>query len=238
MTQSIIATSNPPANKVRSIGSKFFLVLLLAAIMSIPGFFVSNLAEDRATARGAVTTQDSNGVVTQPHTLFGLRLADSYRSTQRSLKYITLVLGLVFLTYFLFEVTNRTRVHPGQYALVGVAQTVFYLLLLSVAERVGFDIAYLIAGSATVLLFSINAQWLFRSRRLGLRALAVFSVLYASIYMLLRMEDYALMIGAIASFIAIATTMYLTRNIDWYGIADAVTGTAANTSQPRESWLD
>jgi inner membrane protein len=93
---------------------------------------------------------------------------------------------------------------------------ILYLLLLSLAERIGFDWGFLIAGSATVLLLSANALWIFASRVEGLRALFVFSLLYFFIYLLLRLEDNALLVGAVASFLAVAAVMYFTRNIDWY----------------------
>ena len=127
-----------------------------------------------------------------------------------------LFLGLIFLSYFVFEVTARKRVHPAQYILVGVAQIIFYLLLLSLAERVGFDFAFLLAGAATVILLAANAGWIFESRRQGWRALVIFALLYSLIYMLVRLEDYALLVGAFASFLAVAAAMYLTRKIDWY----------------------
>jgi inner membrane protein len=113
-------------------------------------------------------------------------------------------------------VTTGKRVHPAQYILVGIAQIIFYLLLLSFAERIGFDFGFLIAGSATVILLSANAGWIFKSRIQGLRALLCFGLLYALIYMLLRLEDNALLVGAIASFLAVAAAMYFTRGIDWY----------------------
>jgi inner membrane protein len=98
-----------------------------------------------------------------------------------------------------------------------MAQIIFYLLLLSFAERIGFDLSFLVAGAATVILLSANAGWIFDSRVQGVRALACFSLLYSLIYMLLRLEDDALMVGAIASFLAVAAAMYFTRRIDWYG---------------------
>jgi inner membrane protein len=145
-----------------------------------------------------------------------IELADPYQSVNRSLKYALLFLGLLFLSYFVFEVTTGKRVHPAQYILVGVAQIIFYLLLLSFAERIGFDWGFLVAGAATVILLSANAGWIFVSRVQGLRALACFSLLYLLIYLLLRLEDNALMVGAIASFLAVAAAMYFTRKIDWY----------------------
>ena len=233
----------PPANptarpKSSSMGTKFFLLFTLAVLMSIPGFFVDSLADSRAEQRGAVTTYTNDGMSHPPHTVFGIKMADSYRSIHRSLKYITLFLGLVFITYFLFEVTTDKHVHPGQYALVGIAQTIFYLLLLSLTELVGFDFGFLIAGAATVLLFSMNTAWLFVSRKLGLRAFGVFSLLYAFIYVLLRLENYALLVGSCASFAAIASTMYITRNIDWYGSGVSYApGSTGGPSTVRESWL-
>jgi len=100
---------------------------------------------------------------------------------------------------------------------VGVAQIIFYLLLLSLAERIGFDFGFLIAGAATVVLLASNAGWIFASRVQGLRALGVFALLYSLIYMLLRLEDNALLLGAIASFGVVAAAMYFTRSMDWYG---------------------
>ena len=146
-----------------------------------------------------------------------VELADPYQSVTRSLKYILLFLGLLFLSYFVFEVTTGKRVHPAQYVLVGIAQIIFYLLLLSLAERIGFDFGFLIAGAATVTLLSTNAGWIFASRVQAFARFVVFTLLYTLIYLLLRLEDNALLVGAIASFLAVAAAMYFTRSIDWYG---------------------
>ncbi len=225
----------------RSLGGKFFLVLLLAFVMSISGFFVESLTTERGDRYGVLAAPSESASV-QPKTVLGVRLADSYRSMRRSLHYITLFLGLVFLTYFLFEVLTNKSVHPAQYALVGVAQTIFYLLLLSLAEHLGFDLSFLIAGACTVALFAANTEWVFRSRKLALRSLGVFTLLYAFIYVLLRVEAYALLVGAVASFAAVAAAMYITRNVDWYGNgapgSGFATARAASTSSSRESWLD
>ncbi len=145
-----------------------------------------------------------------------IEVADPYQSVSRSVKYVLLFLGLLFLSYFVFEVTTGKRVHPAQYVLVGMAQLIFYLLLLSLAERVGFDLGFLLAGAATVGLLSANAAWIFKSRLQGFRALGIFSLLYVLIYLLLRLEDNALLVGAVASFLAVAAAMYFTRGIDWY----------------------
>lgn len=144
--------------------------------------------------------------------------ANPYQSVQRALKYAPLFVGLVFLTYFLFEVTSGVRAHPAQYVLVGLAQLVFYLLLLSVSEQLGFTLGFVIGAVATVLTLALYAGSVFGSRSAMLKALAVFSALYTLIYVLMRMEDYALLVGSIAAFLAIAATMWMTRKLDWYGV--------------------
>ncbi|MCS6626396.1 cell envelope integrity protein CreD [Roseibacterium beibuensis] len=145
--------------------------------------------------------------------------ANPYQSVSRSLKYAPLFIGLVFLTYFLFETTTGRRVHPAQYILVGSVQVIFYMLLLSIAEHTGFDIAFALAAAATVGLISAYAGWAFESRMQGLRALVAFSFLYGLIYVLMRLEDYAMLVGAFSAFAALAAVMYFTRKVDWYGIA-------------------
>jgi inner membrane protein len=159
-----------------------------------------------------------------------VEVADPYQSVNRSLKYLPLFLGLVFLSYFIFEVTAGKRVHPAQYLLVGVAQVIFYLLLLSLAERIGFDFGFLLGGAATVTLLAANAGWIFASRAQGFRAFGVFGLLYGMIYLLLRLEDDALLLGAIASFAAIAAVMYFTRRIDWYSALPVSASTDTPTS--------
>ncbi len=169
-----------------------------------------------------------SGLATVPLGVSFVEVADPYQSVNRALKYIPLFLGLLFLTYFIFEITTGKRVHPAQYILVGVAQLIFYLLLLSLAERIGFDFGFLIAGSATVILLASNTGWIFKSRVQAARALFVFALLYSLIYLMLRLEDNALLVGAIASFLAVAATMYFTRTIDWYSpLAPSGAGGAA-----------
>jgi inner membrane protein len=187
-------------------------------------------------ARGIPSEGTSTAVSALDHTALGIsfiEMADPYQSVSRSLKYALLFIGLLFLSYFVFEATAGKRVHPAQYVLVGVAHMIFYLLLLSLAERFGFDWGFLIAGGATVLLLSANAGWIFASRVQGIRSLFVFSLLYLFIYLLLRLEDNALLVGAIASFLVVAAVMYLTRNIDWYNSIPAP-GAPASEGQERK----
>jgi inner membrane protein len=220
-----------PSANYRSMGTKLLLVCVLALVMAIPAFFVGGLVSERSHGT-ADTVQQSTALPATPQLLAGLpiKLVDSYRSVNRSLKYVLLFLGLVFITYFIFEATTGKRVHPAQYVLVGTAQLIFYLLLLSLAEKVSFDIAFLVAGIATVGLLSANAAWVFANRAQGFRALAIFAPLYTLIYLLLRLEEDALLIGATSSFLAVAAVMYFTRHIDWYNSLSELTQPAKNTA--------
>ena len=146
-----------------------------------------------------------------------VREANPYQSVQRALKYAAMFVGFVFLSYFLFEVTSGLRAHPAQYVLVGLAQTIFYLLLLALSEKIGFDLAFMIAAGMTIALTSAYAMSVFRSRTYGLRALIILTAIYGLIFMLMRAQSNALLAGALASFAAIGYTMYMTRNVDWYG---------------------
>lgn len=186
-------------------------------------------------ARGVAAEGSASSIHALAGTALGVsfvEVANPYQSVTRSLKYVPLFLGLVFLTYFIFEATTGKRVHPAQYVLVGVAQIIFYLLLLSFSERIGFSLGFLIAGAATVILLSTNAGWIFASRLQGLRALGIFSGLYLLIYLLLRLKDNALMVGALASFAAVAAAMYFTRGINWYSSLPGRTSDTALPSSP------
>ena len=145
-----------------------------------------------------------------------LSILDSYRYVERSIKYGVLFLVLVFTTFFLFEATARQKIHPLQYLMVGAALCLFFLLLLSISEFIGFGLAYLIAAAASTILIT----WYCRSFLAGgVRTLTIGAGLagvYTFLYITLRQQDYALLMGAIALFILLGVVMYVTRKIDWY----------------------
>lgn len=140
-----------------------------------------------------------------------------YQSVNRALKYALMFVGIVFLTFFLIEATMGGRAHPAQYILLGLAQVIFYLLVLAFAEHIGFETAFAGAAGATVSLSGLYAATVFRSVWRGLIAFLAFSGAYGLIYLLMKSEDYALLIGSVAAFGAVALTMTVTRNLDWYG---------------------
>ena len=113
---------------------------------------------------------------------------------------------------------HRVRVHPIQYLFVGLALVIFYSLLLSISEHLSFDTAYFIAAPATLLLVTGYAQGMFQHRRLSGSIGGILLILYSYLYIVLQLEDYALLIGSVGLFIVLGAVMYLTRRIDWYAI--------------------
>jgi inner membrane protein len=146
---------------------------------------------------------------------------DGYARVGRALKYALFFLGFSLLAVFLIEAGSKGRVHAAKYLLLGLGQVVFYLLLLALSEHASILIAYLTASSATAVLTGLYAASAFRSAGKGAVILAAMALVYALQYMLLLMEDYALLIGAGLAFAALALTMIVTRNVDWYGAATA-----------------
>jgi inner membrane protein len=167
------------------------------------------------------TVEAASGVVLTPAS--GARFyqpVDHYQLVQRSLKYAILFIALAFLVFFVVETVSPKRLHAVQYALVGAAQALFYLLLLSFSEQIGFAGAYLVAAAATIALTGLYA-WSALADKLRAGVLtAVLTVLYWLLYVILNAEDYALVIGSSLLFAALAATMYVTREIDWYRATD------------------
>jgi inner membrane protein len=143
---------------------------------------------------------------------------DAYAQTMRSLKYAILIIGLTFFAYFFTEIFQRRPVHPLQYILIGMALVIFYTLLLSISEYIKFPLAYFIASSATVLLLSWYTKSLFNKWKVVLVFASLLALLYFFIYVLIQMQDNALLFGSIGLFILLAAAMYMSRKIDWYGI--------------------
>lgn len=142
---------------------------------------------------------------------------DIYQGVARAVRYGVMFIGIVFLATLIFEAVSGKKAHPAQYILVGLAQCVFYLLLLSLTELIGFTAAFAIAAAATVGLLAYYAGASFKSQAVGLRALLALALLYAAMYVLMTLEDFALLAGSVVAFAVIAATMIATRRIDWYG---------------------
>ncbi len=143
---------------------------------------------------------------------------DQYLKSERALKYALLFIALTFAGFFLFEVLKRLAVHPVQYALVGMALALFYLLLLSLAEHLAFARAYALAATACVALIGFYVSHVLHSWLRGGGFSVGLGALYAMLYALLSAEDYALLMGSLLVFGLLAAVMLLTRKLDWYGL--------------------
>jgi len=150
---------------------------------------------------------------------FGVQLVqtvDHYQKNLRSVKYSLLIIALSFLIFFFFEMMKGRRIHPLQYILIGLGLSLFYLLLLSLSEHVGFDWAYLAAAGATTVLVVWYSSAVLGAGRSVTTLGGVLAALYAYIFVLLQMEDYALLAGSLGLFLILAAVMGMTRRLNWY----------------------
>ncbi|WP_163714255.1 cell envelope integrity protein CreD [Mangrovibacterium lignilyticum] len=150
---------------------------------------------------------------------FGVTLvdmADHYQKNERSAKYGIMIIVLVFLSFFLNEIIYKQRVHPFQYVLVGFAILIFYLLLLSFSEHVGFNPAYLIAAVSVILMVLIYSRSFLSSWLNSIALTSILSIAFLFIFILLQLESFALLVGSIGLFVILGITMYFTRKINWY----------------------
>jgi inner membrane protein len=151
---------------------------------------------------------------------FGAKLlipVDQYQKSMRSSKYGILVILLTFIALFLVEITQKIRIHPFQYILVGAALTIYYTLLLSFSEHIGYNVAYIISSIATVALVSLYSKTFLENSRLTALFTGLLVVFYTFIFVIILQQDYALLIGSIGLFMIIGMLMYFSRKVSWYG---------------------
>ncbi len=149
---------------------------------------------------------------------FGINLlqpVDAYGQTMRSVKYAVLIIALTFFLYFFLEIYYRRSVHPLQYVLIGFALVIFYTLLLSFSEYIQFNLAYLIASVATVVLIGLYTKSIFKKWSIVLLFSFILSMLYLFIYVLIQLQDNALLFGSIGLFVLLSLIMYFSRKVSW-----------------------
>ena len=163
------------------------------------------------TSRGSI--RDFSG------SLFGVnffRAVDTYSLNTRAVKYAILFLIVPFLTLFLLEIFTKKKIHPVPYLLSGIANVIFYLLILSLSEQMPFHLAYLIAAIAVIILLTLYSRALLPSWKKSWYMGLVVTISYVLLYAVLNAESYALLIGSIGAFTVIALVMFLTRKLNWY----------------------
>ncbi len=141
-----------------------------------------------------------------------------HEATLRAAKYGVLLIGLCFAAYFAFELLAGLRLHTLQYLQIGMANCVFYLLLIALAEQIGFGYAYLASAGASAALITLYSVAVLHSVQRALPIGALLAALYFYLYVTLRAEDYALLLGALGTFGALAAVMHATRHVDWHAV--------------------
>lgn len=152
---------------------------------------------------------------------FGVDLivpADIYQRSMRTSKYALMFIGFTFAAFFFSEIFNRRRIHPIQYTLIGIAMIIFYALLISFAEHIGFGLSYFVSSLSIIALISMYSLAILKNRKISIIISAQLSALYLFLYIILQLEDYALLMGSLALLFVLGAIMFITRNIDWYAL--------------------
>lgn len=143
---------------------------------------------------------------------FGVKLflpIDHYKKSERSVKYAVLLIFLTFISFFAISIINKIKIHPIQYLLIGFALCVFYSLLISISEQLGFDAAYWIAAVSTIILLVIYSKAILNNSKFALSLGGIILLLYAFIFVIIQLQDYALLVGSVGLFITVSILMYL-----------------------------
>lgn len=149
---------------------------------------------------------------------FGVKLietVDEYQQNERASKYGFLVIGLTFLIFFLIQSVNKINIHIFQYTMLGLALIMFYTLLISITEHSSFSLAYLIASVAVIAMIVLYSVSILKTKKFPLFIGLALSGLYAFIYVIIQLENYALLVGSIGLFLILGAIMYFSRKIDW-----------------------
>jgi len=169
----------------------------------------SDMRPRRAVQRGPLQTFDVS--LAQP--------LNVYAMSTRAAKYGVLFIGLVLMAGFMFELFRKLRMHPVQYALVGLSIALFFLLLVALSEKLAFALAYAASAGASVLLLAVYFSAVLGGWRRGVSLGAFVAVLYGALFGLLASESNALLLGALLVFGMLALLMLMTRRVDWYALS-------------------
>ncbi|WP_200974958.1 cell envelope integrity protein CreD [Echinicola sp. 20G] len=162
---------------------------------------------------------DTNQSANLQMAAFGVELIlplDDYQKSMRSAKYAAMTIIITFLVFFLVEILNKRKIHPFQYALVGFALSLFYVLLVSLSEHTDFNLAYGVATICVILMISLYSLTIFKASKLTALLVLILIGAYSFLFVTLQLTDYALLMGSVGLTIILGLTMYFTRNVDWY----------------------
>ncbi|MFD2101402.1 cell envelope integrity protein CreD [Flagellimonas iocasae] len=142
---------------------------------------------------------------------------DDYQKTERTSKYGFMIIGLTLLVFLLIQISSKIAIHPFQYLMIGLALVLFYTLLISISEHKNYLFAYLVSGISVVTLITIYSRSILKNTKFTLLILGSMLGLYSFIFVIIQLEDYALLVGSIGLFVILSTIMFTSRKIDWSG---------------------
>jgi inner membrane protein len=151
--------------------------------------------------------------------LYGLKFMQTnnvYKESTRAVKYEIMFVLLTFIMIFMMEILYKKRLHPFQYILIGFALVIFYLLLLSLSEQIGFNFAYLVSAFTIIVMISAYCKKVLQSGKFAIICGTMLSFLYMFLFILLKNQDYSLLLGSLGILLILGLIMYFTRNINWY----------------------
>ncbi|MCB9252831.1 MAG: cell envelope integrity protein CreD [Flavobacteriales bacterium] len=160
----------------------------------------------------------NSGILESEFGVSFIQPVDHYLLSERSSKYAILIIALTFLSFFFCEITANRKIHPIQYILIGLALVLFFTLLLSLSEQIGFDKAYFVSAFAIISLIAFYVQSILKRARITFILTGIMTLLYGFIYIILQLENYALLFGSIGLFVILALVMFVSRKIDWYNV--------------------
>lgn len=188
---------------------KVLLIGALVVALHLPLILINELRRERASHLPLVPVAVSGEAESG-----GAR--EGYRMVERALKHAALVLTLVFTAFFLFETVAGLRLHAVHYGLVGAALCLFYLALLALGEVWPPGAAYVGAAGASSLLIVLYCHAILRGAGRAAMMAALLAGEHGVLYVVLRMEAYALLAGTAALFVALAAVMFFTRRVNWF----------------------
>ncbi len=198
---------------------KLLFIAGMILLLHLPLLFINKLRQERMEYRGVtqeMLVQSATAQEGAADATVESLAAQGYRMVERALKHSVLVLALVFAAFFLFETLVGLRLHAVHYALVGAALCLFYLALLALGEVLQPGWAYAGAAVASSLLIVCYSVSILRSVARASSIAALLGAEHSVLFVVLRMEDYALLAGTAALFVALGAVMYFTRKVDWF----------------------
>ena len=140
---------------------------------------------------------------------------NQYQQNERAAKYGFLVIGLTFLVFFLIQSVSKITIHVFQYSMIGLALIMFYTLLISISEHSNFSLAYIIAGTSVVVMIGLYSLSILKNIKFPVFIAISLMALYSFIYVIIQLENYALLVGSIGLFTILGAVMYFSRKIEW-----------------------